>query len=195
MSQRTSTTRTSIFLLIAVLVGAAIGYVSALQTTVGQIESLQNQITQLQSNQPSGNIIVKGSDTLLIVAQQWAEEYMNQYSGVSISVAGGGSGVGIAALIDSTTDIADKVASTSNGLLDPADVNVYYLDGPDSNGDVGDRGDSVVVESDYEYGLITPLSAFLDLAFDSIDFHSCTDMRLELPVSGASNPGGDLGCE
>ncbi len=136
MSQSTLTTRTSIFLIIAVIVGAAIGYVSALQTTASQIESLQNQITQLQSNQPSGNIVVKGSDTLLIVAQQWAEEYMNRYSGVSISVAGGGSGVGIAALIDGTTDIADasreikasEVASAKTNGIDPVEW-VVGLDG------------------------------------------------------------------
>ncbi len=91
-----------------------------------------------------------------------------------------------------TADITDKVVSTSNDLLDPADVNVYYLD-KDGNGNVGDRGDSVVVESNYEYGLITPLKGLLGLAFDSIDFHSCTDMRLELPVSGAG--GGGPGCD
>ncbi|MEE8385361.1 MAG: TadE family protein [Dehalococcoidia bacterium] len=92
-----------------------------------------------------------------------------------------------------TADITDKVVSTSNDLLDPADVNVYYLDGPDSNLDPGDRGDSVIVETNYQYGLITPLSAFLSLAWDSIDFHSCTDMRLELGVSGAG--GGGPGCD
>lgn len=100
-------------------------------------------------------------------------------------------GARLGAVGASTADIADKVTSTSMGLLDPADVNVYYLD-KDDNGNIGDRGDSVVVESDYEYGLITPLKAFLGLAFDSIDFHSCTDMRLELPVSGAG--GGGTGC-
>jgi hypothetical protein len=104
-------------------------------------------------------------------------------------------GARLGAVGASTTDIANKVASTSNGLLDPADVDVYYLDGPDGNVDVGDRGDSVVVESNYEYGLITPLKAFLSLTFDSIDFHSCTDMRLELPVSGASNPNAYEGCD
>jgi hypothetical protein len=48
------------------------------------------------------------------------------------------------------------------------------------------------VESDYDYGLITPLKAFMDVAFDSLTFHSCTDMRLELLVSGASDSGGDV---
>ena len=103
-------------------------------------------------------------------------------------------GARLGAVGATTTDIAGRVALTSNGLLDPADVNVYYLDSPaDANVDIGDRGDSVVVESDYQYGLITPLKAFLGLAWDSIDFHSCTDMRLELPVSGAA--GGGTGCD
>ena len=103
-------------------------------------------------------------------------------------------GARLGAVGATTTDIAGRVALTSNGLLDPADVNVYYLDSPaDANVDIGDRGDSVVVESDYNYQMITPLSAFLSLTFNSINFHSCTDMRLELPVSGAA--GGGTGCD
>lgn len=102
-------------------------------------------------------------------------------------------GARLGAVGATTTDIANKVALTSNGLLVPADVDVYYRDGPDANVDLGDRGDSVVVESDYQYGLITPLKAFLSLAWDSMTFHSCTDMRLELPVSGAA--GGGTGCD
>lgn len=51
-------------------------------------------------------ISVKGSDTVLPLAQKEAESYMLTKSGTSISVTGGGSGVGIAALIDGTTDIA-----------------------------------------------------------------------------------------
>ncbi len=99
-------------------------------------------------------------------------------------------GARIGAVGASTTDIADKVATTSNGLLDAGDVTIRYVG--DGDGAV-DRGESVVVESDYEYGMITPLGAFLSIAFDSITFHSCTDMRLELPVSGAvDNSGGDV---
>jgi phosphate transport system substrate-binding protein len=51
-------------------------------------------------------IIIKGSDTILLLAQAEAEEFMNENSGKSITVAGGGSGVGIAALIDGYVDIA-----------------------------------------------------------------------------------------
>jgi phosphate transport system substrate-binding protein len=51
-------------------------------------------------------ITVKGSDTLVILAQRWAEIYMKDHPETSIQVTGGGSGVGIAALINGTTDIA-----------------------------------------------------------------------------------------
>jgi phosphate transport system substrate-binding protein len=53
-------------------------------------------------------ITVKGSDTMVILAQRWAEIYMNKNPSVSIQVTGGGSGVGIAALINGTTDIANS---------------------------------------------------------------------------------------
>jgi len=53
-------------------------------------------------------ITVKGSDTMVILAQRWAEIYMSKNSGsVTVQVTGGGSGTGIAALINGTTDIAD----------------------------------------------------------------------------------------
>jgi phosphate transport system substrate-binding protein len=52
-------------------------------------------------------ITVKGSDTLVILAQRWAEEYMKSNPSASIQVTGGGSGVGISALINGATDIAN----------------------------------------------------------------------------------------
>ncbi len=52
-------------------------------------------------------ITVKGSDTMVILAQRWAEVYMAKHPGVTIQVTGGGSGTGISALINGTTDICD----------------------------------------------------------------------------------------
>lgn len=49
----------------------------------------------------------KGSDTLVNVAQAWAEEYQNVSAEVAIAVSGGGSGTGIAAMINGTVDIAN----------------------------------------------------------------------------------------
>jgi phosphate transport system substrate-binding protein len=56
-------------------------------------------------------VTVKGSDTMVILAQRWAEEYMKQNPGKKVEVTGGGSGVGIAALVNGTTDIADASRS------------------------------------------------------------------------------------
>jgi len=55
----------------------------------------------------AGNITVKGSDTLVILAQKWAEVYMGQHADVKIQVSGGGSGIGFAALQSQTTDLCD----------------------------------------------------------------------------------------
>lgn len=55
----------------------------------------------------AGNITVKGSDTLVILAQKWAEVYMSKHPETKIQVTGGGSGVGFAALQNKTTDLAD----------------------------------------------------------------------------------------
>jgi phosphate transport system substrate-binding protein len=52
-------------------------------------------------------ITIKGSDTMIILAQRWAEKYMALGNGATIQVTGGGSGVGISALINGTTDICN----------------------------------------------------------------------------------------
>jgi phosphate transport system substrate-binding protein len=52
-------------------------------------------------------VTVKGSDTMVILAQRWAEEYMKKHADKKVQVTGGGSGTGIAALINGTTDIAN----------------------------------------------------------------------------------------
>lgn len=52
-------------------------------------------------------IVIKGSTTVLPVAQAAAETYMKGHPNVNISLSGGGSGNGIKALIDNSTDIAN----------------------------------------------------------------------------------------
>lgn len=49
---------------------------------------------------------IKGSDTVLPVSQEAAENFMELNSGARVTVTGGGSGVGISSLLDGTTDIA-----------------------------------------------------------------------------------------
>ncbi|MDB6053357.1 MAG: Phosphate binding protein [Verrucomicrobiales bacterium] len=63
----------------------------------------------------AGKITIKGSDTLLTLAQKWAEIYMGAHSETKISVLGGGSGIGFAALQGQQTDLANasrKIKST-----------------------------------------------------------------------------------
>lgn len=49
---------------------------------------------------------IKGSDTVLPVSQEAAENFMKAHAGSAVTVTGGGSGVGISSLLDGTTDIA-----------------------------------------------------------------------------------------
>ena len=63
--------------------------------------------TTLAAGALAGNITVKGSDTLVILAQKWAEVYMGQHADTKIQVSGGGSGTGFAALQSQTTDLCD----------------------------------------------------------------------------------------
>jgi len=55
----------------------------------------------------AATITAKGSDTMVILAQKWAEVYMIEHSGQKIQVTGGGSGTGFAALQNQTTDLCN----------------------------------------------------------------------------------------
>lgn len=62
---------------------------------------------------PTGKatITIKGSDTMVILGQRWAEHYMKANPGTTIQITGGGSGTGIAALIDGSTNICQASRS------------------------------------------------------------------------------------
>ncbi len=66
----------------------------------------------------SDKITIKGSDTMVILSQQWAEAYMKKHPETTIQVTGGGSGVGIAALINGSTDIANSSRPMKPGELE-----------------------------------------------------------------------------
>jgi phosphate transport system substrate-binding protein len=76
----------------------------------------------------------RGSDTLLNVAQAWAERYGQIYPTVAIAVSGGGSGTGIAAMINGTVDIANasramrdsEIEAARSGGHDPIEHIVGY---------------------------------------------------------------------
>jgi len=69
--------------------------------------SCSSSSTDTSSDSPAQYIENKGSDTIVNLALAWAETYQAEFSDVRISVTGGGSGTGIAALINGTVDIAN----------------------------------------------------------------------------------------
>jgi phosphate transport system substrate-binding protein len=64
--------------------------------------------------QAKAAVVVKGSDTILPLSQKEAEVFMEKDKKASITVIGGGSGVGLAALIDGTCDIAQASRPIAN---------------------------------------------------------------------------------
>ncbi len=69
-------------------------------------------------------ITIKGSDTMVILNQRWAESYMAKNKNVVIQVTGGGSGTGISALINGSTDIC--AASRSMKDKEKAELQKRY---------------------------------------------------------------------
>jgi phosphate transport system substrate-binding protein len=81
------------------------------------------------SNSSSSYIQNKGSDTIVNLALAWAEKYQAEHPEIRISVTGGGSGTGIAALINKTVDIAnasrqikpEEVTEAKSNGVDPVE--------------------------------------------------------------------------
>ncbi|HZM21779.1 MAG TPA: PstS family phosphate ABC transporter substrate-binding protein [Anaerolineales bacterium] len=65
----------------------------------------------------------KGSDTIVNLALAWAERYQSEHPDVRISVTGGGSGTGIASLINGTVDIANASRKIKQEEIDEAQAN------------------------------------------------------------------------
>lgn len=69
------------------------------------------------------NIENKGSDTVVNLALAWAEAYQGKLAQITISVTGGGSGAGIASLINSTADIANASRKITTEEIQNAKAN------------------------------------------------------------------------
>ena len=69
------------------------------------------------------SINIIGSNTVTPLSSVWAEEFMEAYPDVSIAVSGPGSGVGIAALINGTTDICQASRMIKQSEIDQAEAN------------------------------------------------------------------------
>ncbi len=77
----------------------------------------------LEPRQAMQTIVNKGSDTIVNMALAWAEAYTAQHSEVRISVTGGGSGTGIAALINGTVDVANASRAMKSEEVERAQAN------------------------------------------------------------------------
>ncbi len=81
------------------------------------------------SHETTAYIENKGSDTIVNLALAWAEQYQSEHPDVRISVTGGGSGTGIAALINGTVDIAnasrqiktEEISEAQGNGIDPVE--------------------------------------------------------------------------
>ena len=87
---------------------------------------------------------VKGSDTIVNLGQRWAEAFMGKHTEASVAVTGGGSGTGIAALINGTADIAMTSRAMRDKELDQAKENDVVA----TESIVGRDGIAVVVSND-----------------------------------------------
>jgi phosphate transport system substrate-binding protein len=103
---------------------------SWLAITIGILISLvtgsagcNNQSNTTDESELSGSINVIGSNTVTPLSAVWAEEFMKIHPQVSIAVSGPGSGVGIAALINGTTDICQASRKIKQSEIDEAKAN------------------------------------------------------------------------
>ena len=79
--------------------------------------------SQSSSDSPALYIENKGSDTIVNLALAWAEKYQADHPDVRISVTGGGSGTGIASLINGTVDLANASRKIKDEEIDEARAN------------------------------------------------------------------------
>lgn len=82
-----------------------------------------NSSSNTSSSSSAKYIENKGSDTIVNLALAWAERYQGEHPDVRISVTGGGSGTGIAALINKTVDIANASRKIKQEEIDEAQAN------------------------------------------------------------------------
>ncbi|MEP6894696.1 MAG: phosphate ABC transporter substrate-binding protein [Chloroflexota bacterium] len=82
-----------------------------------------NSSSNTASTSQAAYIENKGSDTIVNLALAWAEKYQTEHPDIRISVTGGGSGTGIAALINKTVDIANASRQIKSEESDQAKAN------------------------------------------------------------------------
>jgi phosphate transport system substrate-binding protein len=100
-------------------------------------------------------IVIKGSTTVLPIAQATLEAYLKANSGAKISLSGGGSGEGIKALIDKSTDIA-----TSSREIKPSEIALAKSKGINPT--------AAIVAIDAIVPIVNPKNRITDLTIDQL---------------------------
>ena len=95
----------ALFGTIAVL--GSVGACSGRHEPAGQASAPGAEGQAAQPRASANTLTIKGSDTMVILAQRWAEDFMAVNRNATLQVSGGGSGTGIAALINGTADLAN----------------------------------------------------------------------------------------
>jgi len=118
----------------------------------------------------------KGSDTLVNVAQAWAEAYQTVDSAVVVAVSGGGSGTGIAALINGTVDIAN-----ASRAMKAKEIDLAKTSGQDPRQHI--VGYDALAVFVHKYNPIGPLSLaqLAEIYGDGGTVNSWSDLGVEVP--------------
>jgi phosphate transport system substrate-binding protein len=95
-------------------------------------DTAENGTEESGTAELTGAISVEGSDTMVNLGQAWAEVFQGENPGVMISLKGGGSGTGIAALINGTVDFAnasremkgEEIAEAQGKGIEPVETEV-----------------------------------------------------------------------
>lgn len=93
--------------LLSLVALAAVGCTRKNENAPGAGGAASGSGSAAQAGAGKSAITVKGSDTMVQLSQRWAEEFMKANAGKSIQVTGGGSGTGIAAIINGGTDVCN----------------------------------------------------------------------------------------
>jgi phosphate transport system substrate-binding protein len=107
----------------ALACGALAGAALLLAGCGGRMDAGAARVTAPRASSRAAGVECIGSDTLVNLALAWAEAYMGIHPEVSISVTGGGSGTGIAALVAGTVDVANASRAMSAEEIDAARAN------------------------------------------------------------------------
>lgn len=100
-----------------------VGLAAALAMSVLGLAGCSGGAPEAEADGLSGSIDIEGSDTLVNMAQVWAERFMTDNPNVFISVKGGGSGVGIASMINGTIDFATASRDMKDDEMADAEAN------------------------------------------------------------------------